>query len=68
MILSEIIREIEFKCEALEIDAIKGFNGCDTRVKAFRVHKEDIMESLNFEDVMNYYGGVKVAEWVEANR
>ena len=33
--------------------------------------KEDlemIMETFDFEDVMNYYGVSKVAEWSDANR
>jgi hypothetical protein len=29
---------------------------------------DTIMENLNFEDVMNYYGVSKVGEWAEANR
>ena len=39
-------------------------------VEADGLEKEidTIMESLNFEDVMNYYGVVQVLEWAEANR
>lgn len=59
---------IEFKCDDLELDAVKGDSYPIFKVKALSVDEESLMESLNFEDVMNYYGVSKVCEWCEAKR
>lgn len=67
-----MIKELYFTCESIEIDAIKDIHYLN-RIRAFKVDLKDIgieevLEYLNFEDVMNYYGGPQVCEWCEANR
>lgn len=62
---------IEFECDSVEVEA-KVISGnipkAITVLKVYLPDEESLMENLNFEDVMNYYGVSKVAEWVEANR
>lgn len=67
-----MIRELHIVCESMEIDAIKESTYLN-RVKAFNVELKDIeleevLEYLDFQDVMNYYGVSAVCEWCEANR
>lgn len=62
---------ITVTCQDVEIDATTsndGFRIPLTRVKMFDVAMEQLMENLNFDDIMNYYGVVQVLEWSEANR
>lgn len=62
---------IEFECDSVEVEA-KVISGnipkAVTILKVYFPDEESLMENLNFEDVMNYYGVLKVAEWAEANR
>jgi len=62
--------KLELQCESMEADtkrnALSGKISMIARL--FNVEFEDIMENLNFEDVMNYYGVSAVLEWAEANR
>ncbi len=60
--------KIEFECEEIDINAIKGDTYPIFRISGYSVGEESLMENLNFEDVMNYYGVSKVGEWAEANR
>jgi len=67
----EVIKKVEFKSGHAEIGTSfhfglipKGYSN----IKAYDVDEESLMENLNFEDVMNYYGVSKVCEWCEANR
>lgn len=66
----EIIKKIEFDCDSIEMSAYTNALSGNSRIilKAKNVCEDDIMESLNFEDVMNYYGVSAVCEWCEANR
>lgn len=64
----ELIKQIDFKCEDIELSPIRGSKYPIFEVKALDVDSESLMENLNFEDVMNYYGVSKVCEWCEANR
>lgn len=67
-----MIKELHITCENMEIDAIKEDTYVN-RVKAFNVELKDIeldeiLDYLNFEDVMNYYGVCVLSEWLEANK
>lgn len=68
-----MIRTLEIVCDDLEISSTANRTGYRKgasllTVKAINVDEDEIMETLNFEDVMNYYGVSKVCEWCEANR
>lgn len=62
---------IEFECNSVEVEA-KVISGnipkAVTVLKVYLPDEESLMENLNFEDVMNYYGVSTVCEWCEANR
>lgn len=62
---------IEFECDSVEVEA-KVISGnipqAVTILKVYFPDEESLMENLNFEDVMNYYGVSKICEWCEANR
>ena len=62
--------EVNFECESIEATTKHNALNGDTlvHIKCVHVKHEQIMDNLNFEDVMNYYGVVKVLEWAEANR
>lgn len=65
----EFINRIEFECDTCDIDTVSlGRSYAKVKITANYSNEEQIMESLNFEDVMNYYGVSKVCEWCEANR
>jgi len=68
-----MIRTLELVCDDLEITSTANRTGYRKgasllTVKAINVDEDEIMEALNFEDVMNYYGVIQVLEWAEANR
>lgn len=63
--------KLEFMCEEAEVSTKKDIldqTKSYVRLIAYEVDEEEIMENLNFEDVMNYYGVSAVCEWCEANR
>lgn len=65
------IKQIEIVCHEVDIDATTSndlFRMPLTRVNMYKIDMEQLMENLNFEDVMNYYGVTQVCEWCEANR
>lgn len=59
------------ECDSVDVEA-KVISGnipkAVTVLKVYLPNEESLMENLNFEDVMNYYGVTKVGEWAEANR
>lgn len=68
-----MIKSLMFLCDDLEISSTVNRNGYRKgasllTVEAINVQEDEVMENLNFEDVMNYYGVSKVCEWCEANR
>ena len=69
-----LIKKLDFVCDDIQISSCKNLmvseskNGTLVQVSAFQCDEESLMENLNFEDVMNYYGVSKVCEWAEANR
>lgn len=68
--MKEGFYSLEFECENIEATTKRNALSGEVAMvlKCFHVELKDIMENLNFEDVMNYYGVSAVCEWCEANR
>lgn len=69
-----MIQKIEFVCDDIEISSCRNLMVSESKsstlvkVSSYQVDEDSLIENLNFEDVMNYYGVSKVIEWAEANR